>query len=149
MSVVVVPTAPNEVALTVYFDGSCPLCLAEIGVYRDCRGSEQIAFVDVSVGPDQAIVPGLDRASAMARFHVMRPDGTLDSGAAGFGRLWLSLPGWRWLGRLVMLPFLLPLAEVAYGVFLLGRPALQRLWRWRASDAWRAPPRTDNSAPKD
>jgi predicted DCC family thiol-disulfide oxidoreductase YuxK len=117
--------------LTVFFDGSCPMCRAEIGVYRGCEGAAQIAFVDVSVIENGQVAPGLDQASAMARFHVMRSDGTLASGAAGFARLWLTLPGWRWLGRVVMLPGVLPLAELAYRAFLPIRPALQRLWRWR------------------
>ena len=132
------PPATNASELTVFFDGSCPLCRAEIGVYQGCRGAEQIAFVDVSTVTDGAVAPGLDTTSAMARFHVMGPDGALASGAEGFGRLWLSLPGWRWLGRIVMLPFVLPLAELVYSVFLRGRPALQRLWRWRFPDE-RAP----------
>jgi predicted DCC family thiol-disulfide oxidoreductase YuxK len=119
--------APPPPELTVFFDGSCPLCLAEIGVYQKCRGAEQIAFVDVAVIENGQVAPGLDHASAMARFHVMRSDGSLASGAAGFARLWLALPRWRWLGRIVMLPLVLPLAELAYRMFLPIRPVLQRL----------------------
>ena len=125
--------------LTVFFDGSCPLCRAEIGVYKNCEGAEQIAFVDVAAIMDGPVARGLDHASAMARFHVMRSDGTLDSGAAGFARLWLALPGWRWLGRLVMMPLVLPVAELAYRLFLPIRPVLQRLWRWRFPDPPRLP----------
>ena len=135
---VMTKTTNSNADLTVFFDGSCPLCRAEIGVYQGCQGAKQVAFVDVSVIGGGAVVPGLDQASAMARFHVMRSDGTFDSGAAGFGRLWVALPGWRWLGRLVMLPFVLPLAELAYRMFLHGRPSLQRLWRWRFPDVPRA-----------
>ena len=87
---------PDE-TLTVYYDGACPLCRAEIGHYRRCRGAERIAFVDVA--PDGApLGPDLDRAAARARFHVRDADGRLRSGAAGFARLWSALPGWRWLG---------------------------------------------------
>jgi predicted DCC family thiol-disulfide oxidoreductase YuxK len=135
MSNVMEPTARNAAELTVFFDGSCPLCRAEIGVYQRCEGGEQIAFVDVSGVADGPVAPGLDQAGAMARFHVMQSDGTLASGAAGFGRLWLSLPGWRWLGRIVMLPLVLPLAESTYRMFLHVRPIVQRLWRWRFPDA--------------
>jgi predicted DCC family thiol-disulfide oxidoreductase YuxK len=124
--------------LTVFFDGTCPMCRAEIGVYRRCDGAAQIAFVDVAAIKNGQVAPGLDQASAMARFHVMRSDGTLTSGAAGFARLWLALPGWRWLGRFVMSPVVLPLAELAYRLFLPMRPALQRLWRWRFPDPPRA-----------
>jgi predicted DCC family thiol-disulfide oxidoreductase YuxK len=125
--------------LTVFFDGSCPLCRAEMGVYKNCHGAEKIAFVDVATLASGQVAPGLDQAGAMAAFHVMESDGSLASGVAGFARLWLALPGWRWLGRVVMLPFVLPAAELAYRMFLPIRPSLQRLWRWRYSDHPRGP----------
>jgi predicted DCC family thiol-disulfide oxidoreductase YuxK len=120
--------------LTVFFDGSCPMCRAEIGVYRNCQGAEQIAFVDVAAQANGQVAPGLDQASAKARFHVMQADGALASGAAGFAQLWLKLPGWRWLGRFVSLPIVGSVAELAYRMFLPIRPSLQRLWRWRFPD---------------
>ncbi len=119
--------------LTVYYDGSCPLCRAEIGHYRRCEGSERVAFVDVGRGaPATELGAGLDRQAALRRFHVRDGDGRLVSGAAAFARLWQSLPGWRWLGRLVSLRVLgrrplLALAEVAYRLFLPLRPSLARL----------------------
>ncbi len=139
MSSIVAPRNKNAAELTVFFDGSCPLCRAEIGVYQKCLGAEQIAFVDVATLENGPVAPGLDRASAMARFHVRRSDGTLATGAEGFARLWLALPGWRWLGRVVMMPLVLPLAELAYRLFLPVRPALQCLWRWRFPEKPSAP----------
>ncbi|WP_375454204.1 thiol-disulfide oxidoreductase DCC family protein [uncultured Methylobacterium sp.] len=136
----------QDATLTVYYDGACPLCRAEIGHYRRCRGAERIAFVDVApdapgqefspgqdlgpgqeLGPDQGLGPGLDRAAARRRFHVRDADGRLRSGAAAFARLWSVLPGWRWLGLIARLPPVLPVAEAAYRAFLPLRPRLARL----------------------
>ena len=139
MSVSAKPNEHRTPGLTVFFDGSCPLCRAEIGVYQSCQRSEQIAFVDVASINGDLVAPGLDRSGAMARFHVMQSDGTFASGAAGFARLWLALPRWRRLGRFVMLPFVLPAAELAYRMFLPIRPVLQRLWRLRFPDPPSAP----------
>ncbi len=114
--------------LTVYYDGACPLCRAEIGHYRRCEGVERLDFVDVGQdGTEARLGPDLDRASARRRFHVRDADGRLRSGAAAFARLWLNLPRWRWLGRIVAFPPILPLAEIAYRLSLRLRPRLARL----------------------
>jgi len=125
-------TAPE---LTVYFDGACPLCRSEIGVYRGSQGADKVAFVDVSAISGDKVTADFDKPTALARFHVRRADGSLASGAAGFGALWLTLPGWRWLGRLVLLPGIKQLAELGYRGFLVIRPAIQRRWRSQGTDA--------------
>jgi predicted DCC family thiol-disulfide oxidoreductase YuxK len=119
--------------LTVYYDGGCPLCRLEIGHYRACEGADRVAFVDVGRGaPASDLGAGLDREAALRRFHVRDGAGRLVSGAAAFARLWQTLPGWRWLGRLVTVRVLgrrplLAMAEVAYRLFLPLRPRLARL----------------------
>ena len=71
-------------ALTVFYDGSCPMCTTEIGIYRRCAGVEAVAFVDVSTNESGTIVSGLDKATAVGRFHLRDADGTLVSGAQAF-----------------------------------------------------------------
>ncbi len=128
-----VTPSPGETDLSVYYDGGCPLCRAEIDHYRRCEGADRVRFVDVGPGAAaSALGAGLDREAALRRFHVRDAQGRLVSGAAAFARLWRTLPGWRWLGRLVDLRVLgirpiLPLAEVAYRAFLPLRPRLARL----------------------
>jgi 3-demethoxyubiquinol 3-hydroxylase len=112
-------------ALTVLYDGACPLCRREISLYRGLSASQPLAFVDVSHSAS-ALPPGTQRAQLLARFHVLRPDGTLADGARGFVALWAVLPGWRWLARLAALPGVTPLMEVAYRAFLRLRPGMQR-----------------------
>ena len=119
--------------LTIFYDGACPLCTAEMSVYRKCAGAEEMAFVDVSAQASGSIAPDLDKADALKRFHVRRPDGSFVSGAAGFGHLWLALPAWRWLGRVVLMPGILQVTELVYRSFLVFRPALQRIWRSKAA----------------
>ena len=118
---------------TIFYDGACPLCTAEISVYRKCAGAEKVAFVDISAPESDFVCPGVDKAIALKRFHVRAAEGTLVSGAEGFGHLWLALPAWRWLGRIVLLPGVLQATEAVYRGFLLVRPALQ--WIFRAQSA--------------
>ena len=115
--------------LTVYFDGSCPLCRREIALYRRLRGAERLQWLDVSAG--QPLGKDLWCEMAMRRFHVRDVQGRLFSGGAAFARLWRALPGWRVGGWCFAWPPMSWLLEGAYRVFLPLRPRLQRLvCRW-------------------
>jgi hypothetical protein len=78
-------------AMIVFYDGSCPLCSAEIEYYRRMDTHGDLLFRDVSKA-DVVLDPELDRINLMARFHVRRRDGALLSGAAAFVSLWSLLP---------------------------------------------------------
>ncbi|MEM9427107.1 MAG: DUF393 domain-containing protein [Pseudomonadota bacterium] len=112
--------------LTVYYDGACPLCTAEIGHYETRDGAERLCFVNIAE-PDAKAGPDLDREAALKRFHVRKSDGTVLSGAAAFIEIWATLPGWRWLARIARLPGMPLLLEGAYRLFLPIRPALSRI----------------------
>ncbi|MCX7278903.1 MAG: DUF393 domain-containing protein [Burkholderiales bacterium] len=106
------------------FDGACPLCQREIGLYQSLAPLQPVAWLDVS--SDNAGLGAADQARYMARFHVRLQNGQVLSGAAAFVALWLAMPGWRWLGRVGRLPGVTALLELAYRGFLRLRPSLQR-----------------------
>lgn len=60
--------------LTVLYDGSCPLCRREIGVYRGLKPTPPVCFADVS-DPASPLPGGATRAQLLARFHVRGSDG--------------------------------------------------------------------------
>ena len=122
-------SCPSTDRLTVYFDGSCPLCRLEIDHYAAQPGASRLAFIDVAAahadtGPDFA------RTAAMARFHVRLPNGRLVSGAQAFTQIWQRLPAWRFAARLARLPGALAVMEALYRMFLPVRPLLSRLVGW-------------------
>lgn len=112
---------------TVYFDGACPLCRREIAFYRDRKGADAVEWVDVCEAGPERLGAGLGRDEALRRFHVRDAEGKLLSGADAFGALWLTLPGFRWAGRIVLLPGVRWFANRVYDFFLILRPAMQRL----------------------
>ena len=118
--------------LTVLYDGACPLCRREIGIYRGLkplRSDSPVCFADVSDAASP-LPPGTTREQLLARFHVRGRDGELLSGARAFLALWAALPGWRWLAWAGRLPGAAWTMERIYRLFLRWRPMLQR-WAYR------------------
>lgn len=111
--------------LTVCFDGSCPLCSAEIRHYASQPGSERLCFIDVSA-PGAETGTGLPRQAALRRFHVRQADGELLSGARAFAAIWQVLPAWRPATRVANIPGMTSLLEAAYRLFLPMRALLSR-----------------------
>jgi predicted DCC family thiol-disulfide oxidoreductase YuxK len=117
--------------LTVYFDGSCPLCTIEISHYAAQSGADGLVFVDVAT-PNANTGMDLSPAAAMSRFHVRFADGRLVSGAAAFIEIWRRLPRWHVAARLASLPGMATVLEVSYRLFLPVRPLLSRFVGWLA-----------------
>jgi predicted DCC family thiol-disulfide oxidoreductase YuxK len=122
-------SATTSPGLIVLYDGACPLCRREIGLYRGACADVPLRFADVS-DEDVALPTSLMRDAALARFHVQRADGQIVSGAQAFLALWSVLPGWRWLAWIGRIPGVAWILERAYRGFLVVRPALQR-WATR------------------
>lgn len=117
--------------LTIYYDGSCPLCRREIAFYHRQAAAAPLEWVDVSAST-ATLGADLSCEAAMRRFHVRdNSKGQLLSGGAAFARLWRALPGWRVLGWCFAWPPLSWGLEAAYRAFLPLRPKLQRYFRSR------------------
>ena len=118
---------PKHSKSTVYFDGSCPLCQAEIGYYRRKDQAGGLCFVDVSeigaVTPERITIQ-----QAMERFHVRAGDGRVLCGAAAFVEVWAALPNWRWAVRTASLPGAMAVLEFCYRIFLPVRPFVSRFF---------------------
>ncbi len=126
-------------ALTVLYDGACPLCRREIALYRDLPALQPVRYLDVHDSAS-ALPAGTTQPQLLARFHVQQPDGQLLDGARGFVALWAALPGWRWLARVARLPGVTPAMELAYRGFLRLRPAMQRVAAGLEPPALHVPP---------
>jgi len=115
-------TQAAEPALTVWYDGDCPICAREIGFYRRRAGAAAIRWVNLrdAGGP---LPPGSSREAALGRLNVQRPDGTLHDGVQAFRALWSALPALRWAAVLTRPRPMQQLLAIGYAAFLRWRPA--------------------------
>jgi predicted DCC family thiol-disulfide oxidoreductase YuxK len=114
--------------LTVYFDGACPLCAAEIAYYRRQDTARAVRFPD-ALHDGTVLGSDLGKREAMARFHVRTSEGRLISGAAAFVELWRALPRWSWAAKLVRGRRTMTMLELGYEGLLHIRPGLSKLAR--------------------
>ena len=112
-------------AVTVWYDGGCPMCAREIAAIRRLDRRGRISFVDVAV--QDAVCP-IDRAALLARFHA-EENGQMLSGAAAFAAMWRAIPLLRPIGLAARWRPLLAALEWLYLRFLPIRPTLQRWLR--------------------
>lgn len=108
-------------AVTVLFDGGCPLCAKEIRHYRSLPGSETIDWVDITRVPGLEEHYGVSYQQAMERFHVRDGDGRWQTGAYGFVTLWKSFAGFRWAAILLERLRLVGFTDRVYGIFAKRR----------------------------
>ena len=112
--------------LTVWYDGDCPICTAEIGLMRRLDRASAIEFVNLSL-------PGgcpNERHARLAWLHAQPRGGPMVAGAAAFVAMWRVLPRPRPLAVLASPPPVLWFLEGAYGLFLRVRPVLQAIVCW-------------------
>jgi predicted DCC family thiol-disulfide oxidoreductase YuxK len=117
--------------LTVYYNGACPICGAEIDHYQKLAAASDapLAWVDISREPSALVAHGIDGEGAKRRLYATGADGRLTGGVEAFAQLWERLPRYRWLGRLARLRLVRPLAEALYERILA--PGLYRYNRRR------------------
>ena len=120
--------------ITIFYDGTCPLCLREIGLLRRLdRRRGRIRFQDVSP-PDAAEFCPIPQEKLLARFHVETRDGRIVDGAEAFTEAYSELPFMAWvrlIGRFAPTRWVL---NRMYDGLLLIRPSLQRFFRTRETD---------------
>jgi len=123
-----------EPALTLLFDGACPLCRREVDTLRARdRGRGLIHFVDIDApGYDPAAHGGISYREAMGSMRGIGADGQLIRDVAVFREAY-RLVGLGWLYAPTAWPLIGPLVDALYGLWarwrlrLTGRDTLETL----------------------
>ena len=103
----------------VFFDGGCPLCAKEIGLYQRMIVNHSISdlkFVDISQSENETSLSKHDITleEAMFRMHALDSDGNVQSGTMAFITMWEKLPYWKYLAKLVAIPGITEVVETVY-----------------------------------
>lgn len=114
-------------AVTVWYDGDCPMCIREIGLMRRLSRPGRIDFVEIK----SAAGCPLDTETLLSRFHAQERGMPIVSGAAAFAAMWRAIPVLRPLGLLAKFRPVLWALERMYCGFLKIRPWLQSRLRRR------------------
>lgn len=112
--------------LTVFFDGACYLCSAEIAHYRRIDPRGDLKFVDISQPGFEARAQGLDPVQVNRHLHVRTAQGELHVGIEAFIAIWRVLPRYRTLAALARLPGIHFALKTGYAGFAQVRPYLPR-----------------------
>jgi predicted DCC family thiol-disulfide oxidoreductase YuxK len=114
--------------MTVLYDGDCRFCTRSAHGLQMRFGRERIALENFQTPGVLEAHPGVTRAAAMRKMHVVLPDGRVFSGAEAFARIAAGVRFVGWLAYVYYVPGLRQLADLAYAFVakhryrLFGRP---------------------------
>ena len=106
---------------TLYYDGACPLCRAEIGkLRRYCNGRLALRDIHELENGDA----GVDKQTLLSRLHLRTADGRWITGLQANIRAWQYTP-FRHLWRMLDWPLVNLVSHRAYEFWLRQRGRLQ------------------------
>ena len=128
-------------ALTLLYDGGCPLCVREVTFLRRRDREQKLAFVDINAADYSSDDHGgITYREAMGRIHALKADGSVVRDVAVFREAY-RLIGLGWIYAPTQWPVVAPLADAAYAQWarwrlaMTGRPNLEELCACRSTTA--------------
>ena len=117
--------ATSAPELTLYYDGQCPLCVAEIEFLQSRNAQGQLAFVDVTETGFESAGHNISCEAAMAQIHGRTADGRVLVGVPVFATAYklAKLPVLAWL---LSRKWLMPVLQPAYVLFAKHRQTLSK-----------------------
>ncbi len=113
--------------LTMFYDGQCPLCQAEIQFLSSRNHAELLSFVDIHSQQYSPEKVGVSCSQALAAMYALYDDGELISGIDVFSAAYAraNLPFLAWL---FSLPILQPILRRGYHFFAKHRHAISNIF---------------------
>ncbi|MFY8275218.1 thiol-disulfide oxidoreductase DCC family protein [Pseudoalteromonas sp. SSDWG2] len=108
--------------LTLFYDGACPLCNAEITKLKSYDSEQRITFVDINNERDFIYYPQVSFEQAFDTLHAIDCDGRILLGLDANIAAWNAVGKYRWL-NVLRLPVLRLISDACYRLF-----AKHRVW---------------------
>lgn len=109
--------------LTVLYDGACGLCRASVARVRRMDSRGRVELLDLHASEVPVRFPQIEREEAMRLMQAVDSSGRVYSGVDGWARIGLTLPGWKLVAWILLIP----------GIHFLA----QRLYAWVARNRYR------------
>ena len=119
--------------ITVFYDGSCSVCSAEIEHYRRKDHEGRLVLVDISASDFKPEAYGITLQAFMNELHGIDQRGVVYRGIEAFWAIWQAFPAstlYGMLGIMITLPVINPLARLCYK----GFARIRRYFPKRSSD---------------
>ena len=99
--------------IKVLYNNSCSICSREITHYKSLENN--IKWIDINDLSLSSKLSGKSHKELLRRLHVVKDD-EVYSGVRAFAIMWLNIPKYKWLARLVTLPIIYHISIVLYEV---------------------------------
>ncbi|MBC87134.1 MAG: hypothetical protein CL677_08120 [Bdellovibrionaceae bacterium] len=117
----------DEISLTVFYDGLCPICSKEINTYKKWDDSNLLQLIDISNPEFNAKDYDLNSNEVHEVFHVKDQNGDVFTGVDGFVKIWETLDIFSPLQKVAGSSIGRPVLEFGYKAFARHiRPRITR-----------------------
>jgi predicted DCC family thiol-disulfide oxidoreductase YuxK len=119
------PTFP----ITVFYDGTCTVCAAEIEHYRRKDHEGRLVLINISSPDFKPELYSISLQAFMYELHVIDRKGKVYKGIEAFWAIWQAFPAatlYGTMGTLISLPGINPLARLCYKGFARIRKYLPK-----------------------
>jgi len=121
--------------LTIFFDGMCPMCIAEMQHLKQQDSDNEIVLIDIHETADLALYPQIQFAAAMSVLHGIY-EGKILKGLSVTHRAWTIVGKGLWVAPLEW-PVIKPLSHQVYLLVAKYRHPissfLSKVFGWKVS----------------
>ena len=116
----------EDISLTIFYDGRCPLCSAEMKELRRYDSLGKLGLEDINEPSFGQRFPQIDPIEADRKLHGLLANGTLIYGLDVTHQAWALVGRHKWL-RLLRLPLVCWFADFGYFFFARYRSQISCL----------------------